>query len=160
MKAHPIHSDYMITEDGAVYNTKHYGKNIISLKSQSTDKDGYNLINIRIDGKGKTYKVHRLVAETYIPNPNNFPEVNHIDEDKSNNSVSNLEWCTRQYNAQHSLAKSWIVENVRTGERQIVHNLNAFCRQLGLTPSNLLYTLTERKQHKGYKIIERIERTK
>ena len=103
--------------------------------------------------------MHRLVAQTYIPNPDNLPQVNHIDEDKTNNNVSNLEWCNNQYNTEYSFAKSYIVENVRTGERQTMHNLNAFCRQLGLSPGNLLNTQTRIKQHKGYKIIERIERT-
>ena len=65
-----------------------------------------NLRKFRDNGKGymnvnvsnKTYYQHRLVAEAFIPNPDNQPEVNHIDEDKSNNSVDNLEWCTVLYN--------------------------------------------------------------
>ena len=53
----------------------------------------------------KHYKVHRLVAESFIENPCNLPEVNHIDENKLNNVVSNLEWCTAQYNTSYSLSK-------------------------------------------------------
>lgn len=52
--------------------------------------------------KWKRIAVHRLVAQTFIPNPDNLPEVNHIDHDRGNNHVSNLEWCTHQYNMEHS----------------------------------------------------------
>lgn len=54
---------------------------------------------------GKTYRMHRLIAETFCPNPNNFPIVNHIDEDKLNNCADNLEWCTYQHNAIHGTAR-------------------------------------------------------
>ena len=157
MKAHPIHSDYMITEDGDVYSSK-FGK--IKKRKIYTNNKGYMRIVLCNDGKLKNYMVHRLVAETYIPNTNNLPQVNHIDEDKTNNNVSNLEWCSRQYNNEYSKAMSWIVENVRTGERQTIYNMRAFCRQLGLTQGGLYHTLKGRQlDHKGYKIIERIERT-
>ena len=57
------------------------------------------------NGEQKYYLVHRLVANAFIPNPFNYPEVNHIDENKTNNCVDNLEWCTRQYNHEYSQAK-------------------------------------------------------
>lgn len=59
---------------------------------------GYLNVNLSKNGKSKTKKVHRLVAETFIPNPKGFLEINHKDENKSNNRVENLEWCTREYN--------------------------------------------------------------
>lgn len=62
------------------------------------NKHGYNTVCLRKDGKGKTLLVHRLVALAFIPNPNNFNVVNHKDENRLNNCVSNLEWCTSQYN--------------------------------------------------------------
>lgn len=61
--------------------------------------DGYARVGLRNgEGQLKMKLVHRLVAETFMPNPNNLPEVNHKNENKANNSVENLEWCTRAYN--------------------------------------------------------------
>lgn len=59
---------------------------------------GYFTISLNKNGKARYFLVHRLVATTFIKNPDNLSEVNHIDEDKSNNSVGNLEWCTSEYN--------------------------------------------------------------
>ncbi len=151
MKPHPTQTDYLITEEGDVYSRK-FGK----LKKMKQRTERYKAINLWNNGKEKAHYVHRLVAETYIPNPDNLPEVNHKDEDKTNNNVANLEWSTHAYNVQHSLAKSYIVENVRTGERQTIFNLRAFCRDTGLNRSCLKDTLTGAySQHKGYKLIER-----
>ena len=55
-------------------------------------------VTITKNGKSYTKLVHRLVAKTFIPNPNNYPQVNHKDENPSNNNVDNLEWCTNYYN--------------------------------------------------------------
>lgn len=63
--------------------------------------NGYLFVVLCKDGKHKHVTVHRLVAETFIPNPDNLPEINHKDENKSNNVVSNLEWCDRSYNVNY-----------------------------------------------------------
>lgn len=69
----------------------------------SINSRGYHRVCLYNKTKGKRrVRVHRLVAEAFIPNPNNLPEVNHIDGDKNNNSVGNLEWCTHQYNMQEA----------------------------------------------------------
>lgn len=66
---------------------------------------GYLQVALYKNGLQKHALIHRLVALAFLPNPNNYPEVNHRDEDKTNNAVENLEWCTRKYNANYSLAK-------------------------------------------------------
>ena len=67
------------------------------MKTTITNK-GYELAIFHIDGKQKGYTIHRLVAEAFLPNNNNYPIVNHIDENPLNNKVENLEWCTYSYN--------------------------------------------------------------
>ena len=68
------------------------------IRKLKTDKCGYKFINLSKNGISKNFLIHRLVASAFIPNPNKLPEVNHKDENKTNNNVSNLEWCDRQYN--------------------------------------------------------------
>jgi len=63
----------------------------------------YSIVTISIKGKRKSKSIHRLVAEAFIPNPENKPQVNHIDGNKQNNSISNLEWVYAKENVQHSI---------------------------------------------------------
>ena len=79
----------------------HKGKVLSPIK----DKDGYLQVNLCYNGKIHQIKVHRIVAQAFIPNPNNLPQVNHKDEDKTNNSVDNLEWCTVKYNNNYGSRK-------------------------------------------------------
>jgi hypothetical protein len=66
---------------------------------------GYYFVRLSKDGKAKNYTIHRLVANAFIPNPDDEPIINHIDENKLNNKVDNLEWCSAQYNVRYSIAK-------------------------------------------------------
>ena len=68
---------------------------------QRNDKDGYLLVHIKIDGKQTTKLAHRLVAQTFIKNADNLPQVNHLDCNRTNNNVENLEWCTASYNQKY-----------------------------------------------------------
>lgn len=73
------------------------------LMKPSKNEKGYLRIGLTTNGKQKCMRVHRLVAQAFIPNPENKPEVNHIDFDKENNCVNNLEWVTGKENTKHSL---------------------------------------------------------
>ena len=90
---------YVIYTDGRVLNIK-----TKKFLKQHNDSCGYKHVTLYRGTKRsrKTFKVHRLVADAFIPNPNNLQEVNHKDENKANNNVWNLEWCTRKYNFEYS----------------------------------------------------------
>ena len=66
---------------------------------------GYFMVKLRKDGIQKMCLIHRLVAQSFIPNPLNLPQVNHKDEDKTNNMVDNLEWCDAKYNSTYGTAR-------------------------------------------------------
>ncbi len=86
---------YIIYSDGTIWS-------VISNKflKPSFYHTGYTRVCIGSDKK--TYRIHRLVAEAFIPNPNNLPEVNHINKNKSDNRIENLEWVTHRGNIEHS----------------------------------------------------------
>ena len=69
------------------------------------DKKGYLFVQLFKNGNFKCARIHRLVALTFLPNPENLPQVNHKDENKQNNCLSNLEWCTPKYNVNYGVGK-------------------------------------------------------
>ena len=96
---------YQVSNLGNVRSLKYAGGNKVKLLKQYTDKKGYKRIGLYKNGKYKLYMVHRLVTIAFIPNPNNLPIINHKDEDKTNNNVNNLEWCTYEYNNTYGTAR-------------------------------------------------------
>ena len=72
------------------------------LRKLTLTNKGYLSVRLCKNSKYKTFLVHRLVAEAFIPNTYNYPEINHLDENKTNNNANNLEWCSHDYNIKYS----------------------------------------------------------
>ena len=93
------YEDYYITKSGKIFST-------LTNKELKFDKSCHGYCKVKLMdrrlGRFINLQVHRIVATQFIPNPNNLPEVNHKDGNKSNNSVYNLEWCTAEYNRRHA----------------------------------------------------------
>jgi len=91
---HVLGEYYQVSKEGDIYSCR--SRKILSTAGL---RSGYPSVSIN----RKTYRVHRLVAGTWLPNPENKPCVNHIDGNKKNNKVSNLEWCTHKENMKHAI---------------------------------------------------------
>lgn len=135
--------------------------NLGNIKSYRHKKEGrllkvnnlprYPQIQLWRNNKHKNYTVHRLVALHFLENPLCYAEVNHKDRNIKNFDVSNLEWCNKFQNMEHSHAKNYklIAPN---GESIEIFNLSKFCRDNKLNIGNLhAVILGKRNEHKGYK---------
>lgn len=144
---------YQISTYGNVKSLK-YGKERI-LKPAKT-WDGYLQVDLYNQGNKKTHLIHRLVAMAFIENPQNLPQVNHKDEDKTNNRVSNLEFCTAAYNNNYGTHNQRMAESkskqvlcIETGK--IYHSAKEVQRELGFDNSNILKCINgKQKTAYGY----------
>lgn len=89
---------YEVSDTGQIRSLFRY-KKVLKPNIMNT---GYHTIELFKNGTSKRLLIHRLVAQAFIPNPENFPQVNHKDENRSNNAVDNLEWCTAKYNMHYN----------------------------------------------------------
>ena len=116
---------YLISNLGRVkslYDNKGRERELIRIPRIA--KNGYYYVNLYKNGKSKTKKIHRLVAEHFINNINNYPCVNHIDGNKLNNKVENLEWCTYSENTRKAIELGLINTNIffKEGKDNIMYN--------------------------------------
>ena len=120
---------------------------------------GYYSYTFYKRGIKKTFRIHRLVALYFIDNPNNLPYVNHIDGDKTNNKVENLEWCTAKQNDEHARRtglkiqeKPVLAENVENGERIAFKSVSEAGAILGINKGSISKVLHgKRNKVHGYK---------
>lgn len=140
-----------ILSDSA-YSANNKGRRIL----KQSDNNGYKTVTIN----GKTNYVHRLVALTFIPNPNNYPCINHKDENKSNNNVENLEWCTHEYNMNYNClgirraednSKHIKVTDIHTNNVTIYRNKNHCSTQLGFAVATITKYINNKQVFKHYK---------
>ena len=145
---------YSITSSGAVISQNGRRKTEIAA-------NGYERVSLWKKGKQKKYLIHRLVAAAFIPNPNGFKCVNHIDGNKLNNNADNLEWCNESHNMQHAY-KNNLIHPATTKVIQYTKDfvmirewdsIQEACDVLGLTHSNISTVCknnTNRKYCGGY----------
>jgi len=147
--------DYVITTNGEVYTLKSVKpRRLVSFITPF----GYEMVGLCKNGKQKHFFVHRLVAEAFIPNPDNKPYINHKDENKTNNSVDNLEWCTSRENNTHGTRLQRIAESNKKEVLQLDENGNIINRwksqtdagrALGLDKRNINACLKGRRSRCG-----------
>jgi hypothetical protein len=99
----PEFENYQVSNLGNVFSKKSN-----KLLCITKNDKGYCYVQIYKNNKDYHFRLHRLVAKCFIPNPNNFKEINHIDGNKQNNCVENLEWCDRKYNMQEAFKNGLI----------------------------------------------------
>ena len=166
---HPRYKGFYGKRDGRVFSTRGLHGAFRELKPiLQKHNNGYYLVSCgSADGKpyGKRNQVlwHRFIAEIFIPNPNNLSEVNHLDEDKGNCCVDNLEWSTHLDNIRHS-AVNWgddyILQDVITGETTRIKNLMKWCKENDSTPKMIFYYSDSKKLYKNKYLITSISNKK
>lgn len=144
--------DYQISNFGRVKSLKRKTPMIMSLILSRTQD--YYSIGLTKNSQKNQFSIDRLVAEHFIPNPNNLPEVNHIDEDTTNNNVNNLEWVTHSQNVQHSAHKqSYPIAQYDLDDNLIATypSLAEMERQTGFARSNISSAIKRKGFSHGYK---------
>ena len=110
---------YQISNLGNVYSLK--AKKILKT---SISYKGYIVVSLFKNKKSHTNQIHRLIAQAFIPNPNNYPQINHIDGNKQNNNIKNLEWCNQSYNIKEAYRLN-LMPRVRKGSFAKGHHRNS-----------------------------------
>lgn len=149
------HTEWYITDTGQVFTkTTWHSDNVLKERRvHKNRKRGYAYVRTPTHN----YLAHRLVATAFIPNPHNKPQVNHVDGNKLNNHVSNLEWVTAAENAQHAI-KSGLTRQVKKNEGNIKYT-NEQCREvLALVQSGMKYVDAGKVHNMPYSTVAHLVR--
>ena len=122
---------YQVSSKGRVKSLNYRRTGKEKVLKLGKDNNGYLTVGLHKEGKVKWCTVHRLVATAFIPNIENLPEVNHIDECKTNSNVENLEWCTREYNISYGTKNKRAAE-ANTGKPKLSKPVIAISKESGL----------------------------
>ncbi|MEG9208263.1 NUMOD4 domain-containing protein [Lactococcus garvieae] len=114
---------YQVSNLGRV-RSLHYGR--IRILAQAENIDGYLVVNLCVNMNKKSLRVHRLVASAFITNPQNKPQVNHIDENKKNNQIKNLEWTTEKENSNYGTRTKRAADSRRGMKYSLNHKSTAW----------------------------------
>ena len=149
LKLNNENSDYIIFSSGEIYSNKTH-----KYLKGNINNQGYKVVTLTHNKKKKGYSLHRLVAETFLDNPNNLPAVNHIDGNKQNNNISNLEIINKKQNALHSnyiLNKNVkpVLKYLDNGEIIEYPSLSYAARENKITPSGILYAINNHSRTKN-----------
>ena len=165
-KTIPQNENYMVSNKGRVKSLDHYVNNIYGkrlvkgkLISGAINSYGYNIIRIAYHGKETQFFVHRLVAQMFIPNPLNKPQINHKDGNKLNNCVENLEWATALENVKHEYAtglnrKDWCNKPVVKKKNGIIverfESVKLASKSENITHGAIIYRIKHKSKKNGY----------
>lgn len=145
-------NDYYINTNGDIIHLIRFNNIVIDIKKliPQSDGNGYLFVHLSKNKYLIMKKIHKLVAETFIPNPDNLICVNHKDEDKSNNNINNLEWCTTSYNINYGTRTSRAIAkqsykikriDIKTNNIDIFESINECARQMNITAGAIKYSL-------------------
>lgn len=160
-------NDYLINKNGNIIHLNRLFGKVISINKISTfiDSCGYVIVELYNNKIRKFKKLHRLIAEYFIPNPNNLPQINHKDENKLNNSISNLEWCTCKENINYGTRNERAIKsqmfkisrtNIKTQEVKIYKSINDCARDMNICASAIKYSIKNNSVYKSMYKFKRI----
>lgn len=130
---------YQVSNLGRVKSLNYNRTNVEKILKLVQDRNGYLIVKLSKKGKAKLKKVHRLVAQAFIPNPNNLPQINHKNEIVSDNISDNLEWCTAQYNKEYSSARKIIQKDISGRIIKLWNSMMQIERELNIPNSCISY---------------------